>query len=179
MSDLSLNAQLGGRLKALQNAWNHDTASETLATVFDIILNKWGVQCPSLESSPLEKGVRVSLKARHVQHFAVMASLAGCNTADIARSVLIQWLCAAETAVMSPVNAALPLYPAKATPKLPPAHPKKAPKAPKQAKPKPEKAEVQPKQPLEPLQEAADQTEPVETKPRFDAKSSLLGLKRG
>ena len=46
MTTLSLNPQLGGRLKAIQEAWGHDNPSETLGTILDSSIYGWAVPPP-------------------------------------------------------------------------------------------------------------------------------------
>ncbi|MUH00336.1 hypothetical protein F7734_51930 [Scytonema sp. UIC 10036] len=179
MTDLNLNAQLGGRLKALQHYWNHDTASETLATVFDICVNRWGVTCPNLPQEALDKGLRVTLKQRHVTYFANMAQLAGCTVPDVARSMLIQWLCATEPTLLLPQTT---LSPQKITPL-----PQQSTRTQAQLLPtRTKKAQKKAKQPLTVAEAAPIEVQPTrvevekpEQKPKFDAKASLLALKRG
>ncbi|MFL9458030.1 hypothetical protein AB0756_39880 [Tolypothrix campylonemoides VB511288_2] len=179
MTDLNLNAQLGARLKALQYFWNHDTATETLATVFDICVNRWGVACPNLSPFALDKGIKVTLKVRHVMHFSNMAQLAGCSIADVARSTLIQWLCAAESPLLisssahtTPKLTPLPPQLTQRTSQLPPTRVKKAPKKVKQSP-----------SVIEPTPTTVVVENPGEEMPsaksKFDAKASLLALKRG
>lgn len=93
MSDLSLNPQLGARLKGLQMVWQHDTPGETLATIFDAIINNWTVHTPSNTDNSVAIALKVRLKARHCAYFTQMSQLTGCSVPELARSTLIQWLC--------------------------------------------------------------------------------------
>lgn len=97
MTDLSLNAQLGARLRGIQQAWGHDTPGETLGTIYDAVINNWVVAQPQINSiHSSESGYKVRLKARHVAYFHQMAQQTGCTITELARSFLIQWFCSPE-----------------------------------------------------------------------------------
>lgn len=93
MSDLTLNPQLGARLKGLQQFWGHDSPSETLATIFDAVIYKWSITLPQNLDISVDVAVKVRLKNRHQVYFSQMSQLIGCSVPELARSTLIQWLC--------------------------------------------------------------------------------------
>lgn len=96
MTDLSLNVQLGARLRGIQQAWGHDSPGETLGTIYDAVINNWVVAQPQISQIQAESGYKVRLRARHVAYFHQMAQQTGCSITELARSFLIQWLCSPE-----------------------------------------------------------------------------------
>ena len=68
MTELSLNAQLGARVKSIQQAWGHDSPSETLAIIYDAVIHSWMIPQPPVQEE--NKSVfRVRLRSRHVNYF--------------------------------------------------------------------------------------------------------------
>jgi hypothetical protein len=104
MSDLTLNPQLGARLKGLQQFWGHDSPSETLATIFDAVIYKWSITLPQIVDISVGVVVKVRLKNRHQVYFSQMSQLIGCSVPELARSTLIQWLCFPSQAQIAPQN---------------------------------------------------------------------------
>ncbi len=102
MTDLSLNPQLGARLKAVQIAWGHDTPGESLATILDSSMYGWEIKQPQIGETDAETGYRVRLKTRHVDYFTKMSYFAGCPVSELARSFLIKWLCACQQVQILP-----------------------------------------------------------------------------
>jgi hypothetical protein len=102
MTDINLNPQLTARLRAVQQHWGHDNISETLALILDAVTNKWDIPIPNTAHILVEKPARVRLKARHVAYFTQMSQMSGLNVAELARSVLIQWICLPQNTLMLP-----------------------------------------------------------------------------
>ncbi|BAY87920.1 hypothetical protein NIES267_74440 (plasmid) [Calothrix parasitica NIES-267] len=92
MSDLTLSKQLGGRLKAISEAWQHENLSETLAVIFDAVLLNWQIPLPPVPTLLNDYVCRVRIKPRHARIFTQMSHTSGASVASIARSHLIQWL---------------------------------------------------------------------------------------
>ena len=92
MSDLTLSKQLGGRLKAISEAWQHENLSETLAVIFDAVLLNWQIPLPPVPNLLNDYVCRVRIKPRHARIFTQMSHSSGASVASIARSHLIQWL---------------------------------------------------------------------------------------
>ena len=92
MSDLTLSKQLGGRLKAISEAWQHENLSETLAVIFDAVLHNWQIPLPPVPNLLNDYVCRVRIKPRHARIFTQMSHSSGASVASIARSHLIQWL---------------------------------------------------------------------------------------
>ena len=92
MSDLTLSKQLGGRLKAISEAWQHENLSETLAVIFDAVLHNWQIPLPPVPNLFNDYVCRVRIKPRHARIFTQMSHSSGASVASIARSHLIQWL---------------------------------------------------------------------------------------
>lgn len=128
MSELSLNPQLGARIKGIQQSWGFDSPAEVIATIFDSIINKWAIPHPPI-AEIVSGALRVKLRTRHVTYFTQISTMTGCSVAEVARSTLIQWLCDANITPMAalPPQTATPTPP-KAT-KSPPKRPKTTPKA--------------------------------------------------
>jgi hypothetical protein len=92
MSDLTLSKQLGGRLKAISEAWQHENLSETLAVIFDAVLHNWQISLPPVPNPLADYACRVRIKPRHARIFTRMSHSSGASVSSIARSHLIQWL---------------------------------------------------------------------------------------
>jgi hypothetical protein len=102
MTDINLNPQLTARLRAVQAHWGHDNISETLALILDAVTNKWDIPTPNTAHIVVDKAARVRLRARHVAYFAQMSQMSGLGTTELARSVLIQWLCLPQNTLLLP-----------------------------------------------------------------------------
>lgn len=96
MTDLSLNSQLGAKLRGIQEAWDYDSPSDALAVIFDSMIHGWSVPMPLNSTQRNTNGYRVRIKARHIVYFEERASYIGCGVPELARSVLVQWIFAAE-----------------------------------------------------------------------------------
>lgn len=92
MTDLTLSKQLGGRLKAISDAWGHENLSETLSTIFDCLMHQWQIPQPELPQQIPDYACRVRIKPRHSHIFTQMSHISGATVSGIARSHLIQWL---------------------------------------------------------------------------------------
>ncbi|MEO0683900.1 MAG: hypothetical protein AAFY76_02330 [Cyanobacteria bacterium J06649_11] len=101
MSDLSLNNQLGARLKAISESWQHDNPSETLAVILDGMIHKWTIAPPQIPQTLYDYPCRVRLKSRHLEYFTQMSEITGASATNLARSLLVQWLMSANTTQMS------------------------------------------------------------------------------
>lgn len=98
MTDISFSPTLGARLRGIQQAWGHESPSESLSTILDSSINNWNIPPPQIDDIRVESGsIRVRLKERHFDYFAQVAKLSGCSTPELVRSFFIKWLCADTT----------------------------------------------------------------------------------
>ena len=119
MTDISFSPTLGARLRGIQQAWGHESPSESLSTILDSSINNWNIPPPRIDDIHVESGsIRVRLKERHFDYFAQVAKLSGCSTPELVRSFFVKWLCAdtqmsQKTTQVTPSNRQEPLKPTK------------------------------------------------------------------
>jgi hypothetical protein len=104
MTDINLNPQLTARLRAVQTHWGHDNISETTALILDAVINKWDIPVPNSPHIVVDKPTRIRLRVRHTAYFTQMSQMSGLGVPELARSVLIQWVCLPQNTLLLPEN---------------------------------------------------------------------------
>lgn len=90
MHELSVSPELAGYILSLKKELNHKSATETVAFLFDIRVNKLTLTLPEVTPVEKPKRSRVYMKERHFQLFQQLGTRFGLPPGQIAKLLLLQ-----------------------------------------------------------------------------------------